>query len=49
LSLVEVRQVHPYPEAQHRYLHVWSKVMETPSEFPRRPGMAAKRPLGRSA
>jgi 16S rRNA (guanine527-N7)-methyltransferase len=41
-----VRHVQPYPEAQHRHLHVWSKVMETPSAFPRRPGAAAKRPLG---
>jgi 16S rRNA (guanine527-N7)-methyltransferase len=46
LSAAGVHQVHPYPEAQHRYLHVWLKVMETPPRFPRRPGMATKRPLG---
>lgn len=38
----------PYPAAEHRYLHVMSKVMETPARFPRRPGMARKRPLGSS-
>ena len=42
----EVRQVQPYPGAQSRYLHLMSKVMKTPSGFPRRPGMALKRPLG---
>lgn len=36
----------PYAAAQNRYLHLMSKVMETPSGFPRRPGMALKRPLG---
>lgn len=46
LEPVAIHQVHPYPEAQNRHLHVWSKVMDTPSRFPRRPGMAAKRPLG---
>jgi 16S rRNA (guanine527-N7)-methyltransferase len=47
LSPVQVHQTHPYPEAHHRHLHVWLKVMETPARFPRRPGMAVKRPLGR--
>jgi 16S rRNA (guanine527-N7)-methyltransferase len=47
LELEEPLQVWPYPAAEHRYLHVMSKVMETPSRFPRRPGVAAKRPLGR--
>jgi 16S rRNA (guanine527-N7)-methyltransferase len=46
MESVEVRRVRPYPEAQHRHLHVWSKVMDTPPGFPRRPGMAQKRPLG---
>jgi 16S rRNA (guanine527-N7)-methyltransferase len=48
LRLLGIHQVRPYPEAQRRHLHVWSKVMETPDRFPRRPGMAAKRPLSRS-
>jgi 16S rRNA (guanine527-N7)-methyltransferase len=39
--------VQPYLEARDRHLHLFSKVRETPQEFPRRPGMAAKRPLGR--
>jgi 16S rRNA (guanine527-N7)-methyltransferase len=46
LEVGEIRQVHPYDGAEHRYLHLMSKVMDTPSRFPRRPGMAAKRPLG---
>ena len=40
-------QVMPYRGAQHRHLHLMSKVRETPPRFPRRPGAAAKRPLGR--
>ncbi|MFL5823183.1 MAG: 16S rRNA (guanine(527)-N(7))-methyltransferase RsmG [Solirubrobacteraceae bacterium] len=47
MQVVEVREVQPYPEAHDRYLHLFSKVRETPDEFPRRPGVAAKRPLGR--
>jgi 16S rRNA (guanine527-N7)-methyltransferase len=42
----EVRRVHPYDGAQHRHLHLMSKVMDTPERFPRRSGMAAKSPLG---
>ncbi|MDQ6916017.1 MAG: 16S rRNA (guanine(527)-N(7))-methyltransferase RsmG [Actinomycetota bacterium] len=44
LELAEARAVHPYPAARHRHLHVFRKVAPTPPEFPRRPGMAAKRP-----
>jgi 16S rRNA (guanine527-N7)-methyltransferase len=40
------RRVHPYPGAKHRYLHLMSKVRATPARFPRRPGVALKRPLG---
>jgi 16S rRNA (guanine527-N7)-methyltransferase len=46
LAPVEVRQVWPYPGARNRYLHLFSKVMDTPARFPRREGAAAKRPLG---
>ena len=46
LQLEEVRRVQPYPEAQHRFLHVWLKVTATPARFPRRPGVAVRRPLG---
>lgn len=40
--------VTPYTSAEHRHLHLWSKVRDTPDRFPRRPGMALKRPLGGS-
>lgn len=46
LEPMEPLRVHPYARAEHRYLHVMSKVRETPARFPRRPGMALKRPLG---
>jgi 16S rRNA (guanine527-N7)-methyltransferase len=46
LAPVEIRHVQPFPGAEHRYLHLMSKVTETPLGFPRRPGMATKRPLG---
>jgi 16S rRNA (guanine527-N7)-methyltransferase len=46
LEAASPRRVRPYPGAQHRYLHVMSKVRDTPDRFPRRPGMALKRPLG---
>ncbi len=45
LAVEEVREVHPWPEAQARHLHVLRKVAPTPPGFPRRPGMARKRPL----
>jgi len=46
LEPAEVVQVQPYSAAENRYLHLMSKVTETPRGFPRRPGMALKRPLG---
>jgi 16S rRNA (guanine527-N7)-methyltransferase len=46
LAPVEVRNVHPYPRAERRTLHVFRKVVPTPDRFPRRAGMAVKRPLG---
>ena len=36
----------PFPEARSHRLYVYSKVSKTPDRFPRRPGIAAKRPLG---
>jgi 16S rRNA (guanine527-N7)-methyltransferase len=45
LEPVEVRAVEPYPETERRTLHVFRKVAPTPERFPRRPGMAVKRPL----
>ncbi|MHB8657479.1 MAG: 16S rRNA (guanine(527)-N(7))-methyltransferase RsmG [Solirubrobacteraceae bacterium] len=40
------RAVRPYPGAVHRHLHLMFKASETPPRFPRRAGMARKRPLG---
>ena len=47
LEPAEVRAVDPYLEAERRTLHVFRKVAPTPERFPRRPGMATKRPLVR--
>jgi 16S rRNA (guanine527-N7)-methyltransferase len=43
-----IRHVRPYVAARDRYLHLFSKVRDTPPEFPRRAGVAARRPLGQS-
>jgi len=45
LSLGRVVQVEPFPGAHSRHLHIYSKTGPTPDRFPRRPGMARKRPL----
>lgn len=45
LSDPEVVPVTPFPGSERRTLWLWSKVMDTPPRFPRRPGMATKRPL----
>jgi len=39
-------RVEPYPGALHRHLHAMLKVADTPDRFPRRAGIARKRPLG---
>ena len=36
----------PYPGARDHTLHAFCKIAPTPARFPRRPGMATKRPLG---
>jgi 16S rRNA (guanine527-N7)-methyltransferase len=46
LRPADVLPVTPYPASRNRHLHVFEKVAPTPERFPRRPGMAAKRPLG---
>jgi 16S rRNA (guanine527-N7)-methyltransferase len=46
LVIEEVRSVRPYPAVEHRHLYLVRKVGPTPDRFPRRPGMARKRPLG---
>lgn len=45
LEVAEIRSVSPYDGADHRHLYVLRKVAPTPDRFPRRPGMARKRPL----
>jgi 16S rRNA (guanine527-N7)-methyltransferase len=44
LGEAEVHAVAPYPGADRRTLHVFRKIAPTPRRFPRRPGMAVKRP-----
>jgi 16S rRNA (guanine527-N7)-methyltransferase len=46
LRLVEIRHTKPYEDALHHHLHVYEKAIETPPRFPRRVGVARKRPLG---
>jgi len=38
-------RVEPFPGAHSRHLHPFEKVAPTPARFPRRAGVAAKRPL----
>jgi 16S rRNA (guanine527-N7)-methyltransferase len=45
LSVESVLPVQPFPAARDRHLVVLRKIGPTPERFPRRPGMAAKRPL----
>ncbi len=49
MERLEVREVRPFAQARDLHLHVFVKVAETQSRFPRRPGMARKHPLGRAA
>jgi 16S rRNA (guanine527-N7)-methyltransferase len=41
-----VTAVKPFPAARDHTLHTFCKIAPTPDRFPRRPGMATKRPLG---
>jgi 16S rRNA (guanine527-N7)-methyltransferase len=45
MAVEEVLPVKPYPSSENRHLHVFRKVSPTPDRFPRRAGMARKRPL----
>jgi 16S rRNA (guanine527-N7)-methyltransferase len=47
LSVEDPLRVEPYTGALNRYLHVMVKTTVTPDRFPRRDGVARKRPLGR--
>lgn len=46
LRLESIRRVHPYEGVRDHHLHVYLKIEETPERFPRRAGMARKKPLG---
>jgi 16S rRNA (guanine527-N7)-methyltransferase len=48
LELLEVRRVEPFAGARDHHLHLFAKVSSTHERYPRRPGMARKRPLGGS-
>jgi len=41
----EIVPVRPWAGAEHLHLHAYAKVGPTPNRFPRRPGIASKRPL----
>jgi 16S rRNA (guanine527-N7)-methyltransferase len=45
LAVEPVRAVVPFPGSERRTLHVVRKIAPTPPRYPRRPGMATKRPL----
>jgi 16S rRNA (guanine527-N7)-methyltransferase len=45
LEREEVRAVQPYAASERRTLHVFRKTQPTPEMYPRRAGIAAKRPL----
>jgi 16S rRNA (guanine527-N7)-methyltransferase len=46
MAAVEVLPVKPFEASENRHLHAFRKISPTPPGFPRRPGMARKRPLG---
>ncbi len=42
----QILHVGPFAGSEHRHLHLIRKAGPTPSDLPRRPGMAKKRPRG---
>jgi 16S rRNA (guanine527-N7)-methyltransferase len=44
-----VEWVGAYAGSRNRHIHTYEKIAPTPPRFPRRPGMAKKRPLGRNS
>jgi 16S rRNA (guanine527-N7)-methyltransferase len=46
MAVGDVLSVQPFESSENRNLHVFRKISPTPPGFPRRPGMARKRPLG---
>jgi 16S rRNA (guanine527-N7)-methyltransferase len=49
LAVGSIVSVRPFPKARNLHLHLFQKVAPTPERFPRRAGMAVKRPLGSSS
>jgi 16S rRNA (guanine527-N7)-methyltransferase len=47
LHLTEIRRVEPFEGVRDHHLHLYMKRTQTPERFPRRAGMARKRPLAR--
>jgi 16S rRNA (guanine527-N7)-methyltransferase len=45
LDPLPARSVQPFPGTDERHLYVYLKVLPTPDRYPRREGMARKRPL----
>lgn len=45
MAVKEVISVQPYAASENRHLHVYRRIAPTPPAFPRRAGMARKRPL----
>lgn len=43
-----VEVARPYPESTNRHLHFVTKMAPTPTQLPRNPGIAKKRPYGRA-
>jgi len=46
LRRTALRKVVPFEGARDHHLHVFAKAVQTPARFPRRAGVARKRPLG---
>ena len=49
LERIAIEPVQPFASAHDRHLHVYLKVSPTPPRYPRRVGVARKRPLGSGA
>ena len=45
LTQAQIRTVHPFEAAGDRHLYLYLKVRSTPNKYPRRPGIARKRPI----
>lgn len=45
-DLLEAVKLRPFPDADNRWAYVARKARATPGEYPRRPGVPVKRPLG---